>query len=691
MAWRRITTLTLFPVALTVIIGCSQPDPVWTLQTADEAPRQSSALSDTASATIDSLKTPVARPDLDEALDNVEALYATGVHYFQISELDSAQASYEQALAILAEIDLNPEQSPDQASRMDRLLNEIEEDYRLTLIASGSLSNEASVTAFRELFADLKNFKRLKEQSEVKVKEFNEADSVIYDIDIEWNEKVENSLIYLQTVARDKFNAYLERAGAYLPLMEKIFEERGLPHDLVYLPLIESGFKASAYSYAKASGFWQFISSTGRLYGLEHNWWFDERRDFVKSTIAAAEHLKDLYEQFGSWNLALAAYNGGAGRVSREIKKARTNNFWKLSLHKQTKAYVPLFMASTIIAKQPQKYGFFPNYQQPIEYDVFTIDKCISIEAISAKTGIAIADLERLNPELLRGITPPGVKQYDFRIPKGMSDVLAMAYNNIPEEKPVTLSRHKVRRGDTLSSIARKYGVSVNTLVTANNIKKNKRIYIGQYLNIPTGGGRAIRQIPSDFAQTRAAKIQTINKSTGKYKVRSGDTLWKIASSYGISIAELKRHNNLSSNMVFAGRWLKIPMQSSNPAAEIKPADVTFEIYTVKRGDYLNKIASRFGTDLATIKEANGLTSNRIFPGMKLKIPPNGTSDISDASDKPNNNKELSQKTYTVRRGDTLWKIAQAHGVSLNNLARWNNLSVRSRIFPGDKLKIYFD
>ncbi|OGC92520.1 MAG: hypothetical protein A2W25_07435 [candidate division Zixibacteria bacterium RBG_16_53_22] len=675
---------------MTVIIGCSQPDPIWTLQTAAETPAQSSALTDTASVTVDSLKTPVSRPDLDEALDNVEALYATGVYYFQTSELDSAQASYEQALAILAEIDLNSEQSPDQAARMDRLLNEIEEDYRLTLIASGSLSNEASVTAFRELFADLKNFKRLKEQSEVKVKEFNEADTVIYDIDIEWNEKVENSLIYLQTVAREKFNTYLERAGAYLPLMEKIFEERGLPHDLVYLPLIESGFKASAYSYAKASGFWQFISSTGRLYGLEHNWWYDERRDFVKSTIAAAEHLKDLYDQFGSWNLALAAYNGGAGRVSREIKKAKTNNFWKLSLHKQTKAYVPLFMAATIIAKEPQKYGFFPNYHDPIEYDIFKIDKCMSLEVISARTGIGTADLERLNPELLRGITPPGVKQYDFRIPKGMSDALGMAYNNIPEEKPATLSRHKVRRGETLSGIARKYGVSVNTLVTANNIRKNKRIYIGQYLNIPTGGGKPIRRASSDLAQSRTAKTQTVDKSTGKYRVRSGDTLWKIASLYGISIAELKRHNNLSSNTVYAGRWLKIPTRSS-PSAEIKPAEMTLEIYTVKRGDYLNKIASRFGTDLATIKEANGLTSNRIFPSMRLKIPSNGAAGNSDASDKPNNTKELSQKIYTVRRGDTLWKIAQAHGVSLNSLARWNNLSVRSRIFPGDKLKIYFD
>jgi membrane-bound lytic murein transglycosylase D len=637
------------------------------------------------------LKLPLARPDLDEALDNAEALYATGVYYFQISFLDSAQASYEQALAILAEIDLNPEQSPDQAGRMDQLLNEIEQDYRLTLIASGSLSNESSVSAFRELFADLKNFKKLKEQAEVRVSDFNEADSVIYDIDIEWNEKVENSLIYLQTVARDKFNTYLERSGAYLPLMEKIFKERGLPHDLVYLPLIESGFKASAYSYAKASGFWQFISSTGRVYGLDHNWWFDERRDFEKSTIAAAEHLKDLYQQFGSWNLCLAAYNGGAGRVSREIKKAKTNDFWKLGVHKQTKAYVPLFMAATIIAKQPQKYGFFPNYYEPIEFDTFNVNKCISLKAISAKTGIDIDDLERLNPELLRGITPPGVKQYEFRIPKGATESFTLAYDNIPEEKPVTISSHRVRRGETLSGIAKKYGISVNTLVSANNIKKSKPIYIGQHLNIPNGSGRVIREVDSQPKQTRIIKAETVKSSPGKYRVRQGDSLWKIASFHGVSIAELKRYNKLSSNAVYAGRWLKIPPQASGSEVEIKPTDVTYEIYRVKRGDYLNKIAIRYGVELTTIKELNGLSSNTIFPGMKLKIPTNNAAVSAIRSENPKKVKELSERTYTVKRGDTLWKIAQLHGISLNNLARWNNLTVRSRIFPGDKLKIYFN
>ena len=691
MVRRRILTFSLILLAI-FIFSCTQPDPVWTVEPAGGTAANGSELLDTTSVTADSLRLAVGRPDLDVALDDAEALYAVGVHHFQVGNLDSAQASYEQALAILAEVDLNSEQIPEQASRMDRLLNEVEQDYRLTLIASGSLSSDASVAAFRELFSDLKNFKKLKESAEVK--EFNEADTVIYDIDIEWNDKVENSLIYLQTVARDKFEDYLARSGAYLPMMEKIFEEKGLPHDLVYLPLIESGFKASAYSYAKASGFWQFISSTGRLYGLEHNWWYDERRDFIKSTEAAAEHLRDLYSQFGSWNLALAAYNGGSGRVSREIRKAKTNNFWKLNLHKQTKAYVPLFMAATIIAKQPQKYGFFPEYLEPLEFEKFKIDKCMSFKSISDKSGIEIYDLERLNPELLRGITPPGMTQYDLRIPRGMSESLELAYNYIPTEKPVTLAKHKVRRGETLSGIAKKYGVSVNTLVSANNLGKSKRIYAGQNLNVPMGRGGAISQSSSSSIKSsgpnKSSNAVTERKIAGKYRVKNGDTLWKIAEEHGVSISELKRHNKLSSNTIYTGRWLKIPVRNGSEETA-QTADVRYEIYTVKRGDFLNKIAKKYGIDLASIRQANNLTSNQIYPGMKLKIPSKGSSETQYVSAKTKNNNELNLVVYTVRRGDTLWSIAKTHGVSLHDLARWNNRSIRSRLYPGDKLKINYN
>jgi membrane-bound lytic murein transglycosylase D len=682
---------------LTVIIicslfwGCSQPNPKWTIQIPQNNAIQDEAAVDSVSfAAGDS--TALSTTETDEAIDKAENLYAIGVNFFQMSQLDSAQAAYEQSLNILSDLDLDPDQNPDQAARMERLLNEIEEDYRLTLMSSGTLSSEASISAFRELFSDLKNFKKLKESGAIT--EFNKADSIIYDIEVEWNDRVENSLIYLQTVARDKFTDYLARSGAYLPIMERIFKEKGLPHDLVYLPLIESGFKATAYSYAKAAGFWQFISSTGRLYGLDHNWYFDERRDFEKSTAAAADHLKDLYDIFGDWNLALAAYNAGSGRVNREIKRSHTNDFWKLNLAKQTKNYVPLFMAATIIAKQPNKYGFFPDYEPPLEYQKVKISKCLSFKSISDNTGIPVADLKRLNPELLREVTPPGTNEYTLRIPMGYKDMFAASYNDMPAEKITTWARHRVKRGETISGIARKYGVSISTIVKANDIGRKKRIYAGQVLTIPLGIGRYANSDATTVASTRkkAANLNAVAdppiaaNSSGRYMVKNGDTLWEIAAANGVSISDLKRLNNLSSSNIYAGRWLKIPESTGSGVQETQ---IAYDIYRVRRGDNLSKLARRYGTSVANLMKLNGLSSSRLYVGMSLKVPSSSSSKSRYSADNSSSGKTIDKKVYTVKRGDTLWKIAKSHGVNVSDLVKWNNITRGNRLSPGDKLKIY--
>jgi membrane-bound lytic murein transglycosylase D len=678
---RTLTLITIF-IAF-YFVGCSQHQP----DLIPVAPVGGSQLPDTIAA-ADSTQI---KPDIDESLNKAEAFYAIGVNYYQVSQFDSAQAAYDQSLAILSDLDLDPDQNPEQAGRMERLLNEIEEDYRLALTATGKLSSDASVNDFRELFDELKNFSKLKESGQVK--EFNKADTAIYDIDIVWNEKVENSLIYLQTVARNKFTTFLARSAAYLPIMEKIFKDKGMPHDLVYLPLIESGFNASAYSYAKASGFWQFISSTGKLYGLDHCWWFDERRDFEKATTAAARHLRDLYNQFGSWNLALAAYNAGAGRVSREIRNTKTNDYWKLNrLHPQTKSYVPLFMAATIIAKEPHKYGFFPEYEKPLEFDTVKITKSISFNNISSKLGIPVSDLERLNPELLRGVTPPGSGEYNLRIPRGRLQEFTAVYNDIPAEQMASWDKHKVKKGETLASIARKYGISPNTILEANELSKKKRLYVGQMLNVPLLGSENNSSAAIDNSAPKIAQNfpkPVVKDSPNRYRVKAGDTLWEIAVAYGVSIRDLKRINSLSSNSLYAGRWLRIPQ--IDDSATVEAAVIKYDIYKVKRGDYLSKIASRFNTTADAIKEANDLPSNKLFTGMELKIPSGkATSKLVNVQ---NNQKSsvTDPKTHIVRRGDTLWKIAKLYGVDVSDIAKWNNISTRSRIQPGDKLKIYFN
>jgi len=608
--------------------------------------------------------------DIDEAIDKAEYFYARGVQYFQLGIPDSAQEVYEQALLVLSELDVDPNDKPEQAARIEILLNEIEQDYRLSLMSTGVLYSESSVMAFRELFDDLKNFKKLKESDAFRA--FDKSDTIIYDVPIVMNERVENSLAYLQTVAREAFSTYLDRSSRYMPIVEKILKEEELPNDIIYLPLVESGYNPHAYSRARAVGMWQFISSTGRIYGLNHNWWYDERRDFEKSTRAAARHLRDLLKQFGTWELALAAYNTGAGRVSREIRRKKTKDFWKLRLPRETRNYVPLFMAATIIAKQPEKYGFYPKYESLLEFDVVDVSKCISFNNISAKTDISVADLELLNPELRRGVTPPNMKNYKLRLPKGYQSKFLAVYDDIPSEQNTNWVRHSIRRGETVSSIARKYGVSQASIVQANSLGRKKRIYAGKTLMIPTTNGTTYK------SAVKTAKDKIVPSDNGRYRVKYGDTLWDIAVAHGVSVTQLKRANRLSSNKIYAGRILTIP---DGGAGEYDDGSKYYK-YTVKRGDTLWKIASRNGTTVSAIKRSNGLTSNRIYVGMSLMVPGKPSSNTGSLAEKD-------FILYTIKKGDSLWEIAKAFNVTVNDLARWNNISRNSRLYPGNKLKIY--
>jgi len=668
--------LKIAALAILTLLACSHPDPDRLMGT--QSGTQSNVADNQAEqqATPADDESPADAAEYDSEIDRAEYYYAQGVGYFQRGVQDSAQQSYEQALEVISEIDIDPEGYPEQAMRVERLLNEIEQDYRLILMTTGVLYSETSVSAFRELFEDVKNLKKLKESNAFRT--FDKSDSIIYDIPIEWNEKVENSLVYLQTVARDAFASYLERSGKYMPIVERILAEYGLPHDLAYLPLIESGYNPHAYSYARAVGMWQFISATGRLYGLDYNWWYDSRRDFEKSTHAAARHLKDLYDEFGSWNLALAAYNGGAGRIRKEIRKHKTDDFWQLKPHKQTRNYIPLFMAATIIAKEPEKYGFYPNYDSPLEYETVRVSKCISFKTIAENAGIEVSDIELLNPELRRGVTPPDVNDYPLRIPAGYTSNFLAAYGDMPSEKATNWVQHTIRRGETVSLIAGKYGVSIASILQANKLGRSSRIYSGNVLMIPVPPGRIVT------AKT-ASKNQIMKSADGKYMVKYGDTLWDIASAHGMTVGALKRLNELSSNKIYVGRELLV----SQASVSSSPMDSgSYTSYVVRRGDNLWKIASKFGTTVSRIRKANDLANNEIYPGLSLKIPSISSSNTRYArseSDRSPGKFEI----YTIRRGDTLWHIARKFGVEINDLVAWNDIESKSRLYPGHKLKIY--
>jgi membrane-bound lytic murein transglycosylase D len=303
-------------------------------------------------------------------------------------------------------------------------------------------------------------------------------------------EAVKKNITLFTDKLREKFSLWLSRSGKYIELMKGILKEKGIPEEIVFLPLIESGFNPHAYSPARAVGYWQFISSTAKKYDLEINWWRDERKDFVKSTEAAADYLKDLYEMFGSWNLAMAAYNAGEGKITRALKRTQTDDYWELLntkyIKRETKNYVPKFIAASLIANSPQEFGFEDlEYQPPLNYDTVTIESPIDLEVIASCAETSVDVIRELNPELRRWCTPPNVSEYILRIPEGKRDVFNENLSNVPEEKRFTVDIYKVKKGDTLSKITKKIRVPLQVIRDLNPDGKLKTIKVGMTLYLP--------------------------------------------------------------------------------------------------------------------------------------------------------------------------------------------------------------
>jgi peptidoglycan lytic transglycosylase D len=459
-------------------------------------------------------------------------------------------------------------------------------------------------------------------------------------IPITLNKKVRSVIKYFQTKGRKVFTKWLERSGRYKKMVSAVFKEMDLPEELMYLAMIESGFNPRARSYARAVGMWQFISATGRYYGLRHNWWFDERRDYIKSTHAAAEHLKDLHERFkGEWYLALAGYNCNPKRVERNMRKYRTNDFWKLRrLPRQTRNYVPTFLAATIIAKDPKKFGFYVEHQTPVEVDSITVSESIDLNVIAKAVDTTYAFIKEINPAIIRWVTPPGIKNFTLYLPKNSREKFKTAYAQIPEKDKRSWVRHKIRSGENLSTIAGKYHTSISVLKTSNGLK-GTRIRAGHYLLIP---------VPQNKKHFYASYSKSLSKSKRTY------------------------------------RRTKKKSATENPA-EFKKIE-----YRVKKGDTLGGIAEAYSTRASKIRSWNGLYyGQNIYPKQKLKIyvpkqslrfnTKQGISSLPAAKE--------TGTYYTVRRGDTLWDIAKKYRISITQLKKINNL-YGSKIKPGDRLKV---
>jgi membrane-bound lytic murein transglycosylase D len=433
------------------------------------------------------------------------------------------------------------------------------------------------------------------------------APATSFDLEIRLveNDHVKREIQSFTNGERQAFLDAYRRSGRYRPMMLAKLEEAGLPSQLSWLPLVESHFKIRALSRASALGLWQFIASTGQRYGLSRDGWIDERMDPEKSTDAAIAYLTDLHDLFGDWPKALAGYNCGEARVQRLQRNASGEylDFWDLysRLPRETRRYVPRLYAALLIIENPEKYGMvLPEPDPPLPaWAEVQVDRPVQLTVLDQNLGLPEGTLKNLNPELRHGATPP--QTYALKVPAGSETTLMAKIADIPEWKPPTPATvtHRVRRGDTLSGIAARYGTSVGAIMRTNNLRSANRIWPGQRLQVPVSGGRA----PS---------TASFNPTSGEHTVRRGESLYSIARQYRTTVDRLKRDNRLSGTTIYPGQKLKVAPGSQSGLRR----------YVVRSGDTPSGIASSHRVSLSALLRANGLSSrSTIYPGQVLAIP----------------------------------------------------------------------
>jgi membrane-bound lytic murein transglycosylase D len=431
------------------------------------------------------------------------------------------------------------------------------------------------------------------------------ATSFDLEIRLVENEHVKREIKSFTNGERQAFLDAYRRSGRYRPMMLAKLEEAGLPSQLSWLPLVESHFKIRALSRASALGLWQFIASTGQRYGLSRDGWVDERMDPEKSTDAAIAYLTDLHDLFGDWPKALAGYNCGEARVQRLQRNASGEylDFWDLysRLPRETRRYVPRLYAALLIIENPEKYGMvLPEPDPPLPaWAEVQVDRPVQLSVLDQNLGLPEGTLRDLNPELRHGATPP--ESYALKVPVGNEATLMATIESIPEWKPPTPATvtHRVRRGETLSGIAARYGTSVGAIMRTNNLRSANRIWPGQRLQVPVRGGSV-------------ASAASFNPTSGEHTVRRGESLYSIARQYRTTVDRLKRDNNLSGTTIYPGQKLKVAPGSQSGLRR----------YVVRSGDTPSGIAKAHRVGLSALLRANGLSSrSTIYPGQVLAIP----------------------------------------------------------------------
>jgi membrane-bound lytic murein transglycosylase D len=555
-------------------------------------------------------------------IEEVEKEYQVGEENYKADHLEAAKENFDRAFNLLLESPLEIRSDERLQTEFDRLLDRVNGLELEALQQGDGFTEQKSEPAPIDEANDVTYpvDAGIKAKAEAEVKETHS------DLPLMLTDPVASYIAYFSTRGRGTLESALVRGGRYQEMIQRVLKEEGVPQDLIYLAQAESGFHPLAVSHAGARGMWQFMATRARGYGLQRSWWVDERQDPEKATRAAARHLKDLYNEFGDWYLAMAAYNSGPGTVQNAVKRTGYADYWELYkrnvLPKETRNYVPIILAVTIMAKNPIQYGLQDVIpEKPVPYEAVKIDYPVDLRLVAECVDVSASTLQDLNPSLLRWTTPKD-QDFELHLPAGTKDRYLAAISEIPTDMRVWWRYHSIAPGDNLASVAHFYHTSAKSIAEANGISEDEQLSTDSKLIIPVTPGRHL-------ANEEGA---TYSRYATKYKVRRGDTVQRVADNFGVPAAMVRHWNHLKGNSLGSRHFLYIHLPvapgqgqeqvaSNSKSRKASQTSSTTVRHKVQPGETLYSIAKSHNTTVDALKQTNGNLAT-LRPGMILLITP---------------------------------------------------------------------